>query len=116
DSLPGEIIIHYLFPLLSDYGRLQLISLNKHLRTLQSDIYFCQQHEVYQATRIEWYFDKLRNVLATSIYTLPPRVEKIQFRDCFSQNIKGWIPSTVTHLTFGKKYNKDLRGCIPEGI
>jgi hypothetical protein len=31
----------------------------------------------------------------------------------FNQDIKGCIPNSVTHLIFGQDFNRDIKDCIP---
>lgn len=40
----------------------------------------------------------------------------LTFGDNFNQDIKGYIPLTVTHLTFGFYFNQDIKGCIPSSV
>ena len=47
---------------------------------------------------------------------IPLTVTHLTFGDRFNQYINGCIPKSVTHLTFGFDYNKSLFNCIPSSV
>lgn len=48
---------------------------------------------------------------------LPPKLESLRFGPWYNHDIKkNIIPNTVTYLYFGKAFNKDLNGILPENL
>ncbi|AGD92011.1 putative F-box and FNIP repeat-containing protein [Megavirus lba] len=50
------------------------------------------------------------------VYFLPSRLTHLTFGDNFNQDIRGCISDSVTHLIFGHSFNQNIKGCIPNNI
>ena len=173
-TLPRDIIIYSLVPHLSDRSRLNLISITKSMRSeYVESIWFDEPVKLTDVMLTKWYFHSLRNVVTDHWFLLPKAVSRVKlvgdwidikkiifpptvthlkfcgisisdigeaclvpksylpsglthltFGMYFNGNIKttsftqtiSYIPPGVTHLTFGTCFDRDIVGAIPYGV
>jgi hypothetical protein len=61
------------------------------------------------------YFDRFTNIRTYEITLFPKHMKKLTFDFQFNEEINN-ISNSVTHLTFGKKFNKKIIGYLPNSI
>jgi len=113
-----DIVIHNLFPRLTDKERIRLISITVRVRTrFLTEIWFDNIHDIYTRDTVnKWYYQQLRYVrIHHPNIILPYKLDKLVLSDTMIE-FKRSIPSTVTHLTFGAMFNSSVIGMIPSGV
>lgn len=99
------IICNYLS---DDKSKLLFLSTTKYLSSYKKFITYNDLH-IFKKIRRLSYADSFTNLKIKTISELKflsSNVKKITFDDSFDEDIRGLIPSTITHLTFGFKFNQ----------
>ena len=87
---------------LHDIDKVNLLKSNKVINNLKYHIFFNQKILSSKIKNLT-FSDRFTNVIidSTTIKFLSDNVTHLTFGKLFNQNIKGAIPNSVTHLTFG---------------
>src|SRR5205814_1226471 len=62
------------------------------------------------------YYDMFVNIFCNDLVKFPLCVTHLTFGNKFNQDIKSAITASVTHLTFGRNFNQDIKSAIPASI
>ena len=79
------------------------------MNSYKNKIYYDEKIIIYKIHEL-WYYDRFTNIVINKIepkLPLPKCVSHIQID--FNDNIKDYIPNSVTHLTFGYDLIKILK-------
>ena len=113
EYLPREIIS---LICISNLKNCRLISrqFNYHL----NNIFYEKLSFYYSSDKIKYGYDFIQNIIIIDLDNIKKfsNLKKIYFIDSFNGEIKGAIPNSVTHLTFGHNFNKDIKGAIPNSV
>ena len=89
--------ILYIIELLDDYSKNSLINTCQKFNLLKFLITYINKYD----------YNKIKNKIIKGY-----KFKKI----CYEFDIKGCIPASVTHLTFGYEFNQDIKNSIPTSV
>ena len=70
----------------------------------------------YDFLKSEWFFHRLTNVVVDDFYELPSSVTRLTFGGLFNKDVKGYIPNSVIYLKFDICFNQCIENCIPNSV
>ncbi|AFX92266.1 putative F-box and FNIP repeat-containing protein [Megavirus courdo11] len=115
DVLNDDVIM-YILEYLNDMDKIRFLSVDLRLHNFINYIWF---NEIYDYILIKGlpYLDRFKYIkYETNTINIPKRITHLTFGREFDQNIKGCIPNSVTHLIFGEYFNQDIKDCIPNSV
>lgn len=138
DILTQDVFL-YIIEFLSDHERRLFISICKGTLELQSKVMYEEFHKYFKIKNTSYIsnFKRLiyigpkdkpicksvnkstKYIITSTKYKIHHGVTNLKFEFAFNESfehIPGFIPDTVTHLTFGNKFNKSIRNCIPSSV
>ena len=98
----NDIYCH-LCTFLTDIDKLNFLSSSTILHGLKSKVFFNDRVLVDKIIHL-WYLDRFTNIMAYKLGKYPRCLTHLTLGDDFNQDIKGCIPASVTHLTFGYRF------------
>ena len=121
--------ILYITTFLCDREKIKFLSITKRLHLLKNRIYYNELIDVDRIYEVS-YYDKFKNIQISGyqIYTgviLPKFITQLTLDTfCGIEDVSGdidgpikrCISNSLTHLTFGRYFNRDIKGCIPNSV
>jgi hypothetical protein len=108
-----EDVIIIILNILDPKDKLNLMTTSSYFNEYTQKSYFDCLIKCNRDMKYLPYYDRFTNLWLNNKYELPLFIRKITFAHFFDDNIKGYIPGSVTHLTFGLYFNQQIKGCIP---
>ena len=99
---------------INDKDKMNFLSTKKDFCKLKDSIYYKSKIN-YEKVKNLWYANKFTNLILDEKIILKG-VTRLTFGFKFNQDIKYCISSLVTHLTFGYKFNQNIKDCIPQSV
>ena len=95
----NDIYCH-LCTFLTNTDKLYFLSSSTILHGLKSKVFFNDIVLIDKITHL-WYLDRFTNIMDYKLGKYPRCLTHLTFGNYFTKDIKGCIPASVTHLTFG---------------
>jgi len=100
---------------LTDKDKINLLSINKQYHLIKNKIYYIEQIKKCKIINL-FYYDNFINIICSNLINFPKNIKYLTFGKIFNKEIKGAIPNSVTHLTFGENFNQEIKGAIPNSV
>src|SRR5437868_3282394 len=102
-----EDLITNILNILPTKDKLNLMIICTYFNEFKYKIFF--NHIVdYDKIKKLSYYDQFTNLLLKNIQKLPKYTTQLTFGNKFNKDIKNCIPNSVTYLTFGDNFNKNI--------
>ena len=111
DKLNEDVIL-YILEFLNDYDKIRFTSIETQMNSLKYHIKFYNEYEYNKIKHLSFIKNFKQITYLSHDTNIPNNVTHLTFGDRFNQEIKDVIPNSVTHLTFGWKFNREIKDCI----
>ena len=113
EVLSTDIIVYLVESFLGDFVKTQLMAINKGYYSLRFKFTFNNVIDFKLVNHLDYYNNFTNLIIKDINIILPKKIKYLNFDYDFNQLIEGYIPSSVTHLTFygdnkRELYEKDI--------